>query len=544
MSDPVGELERGREAYAARVWGTAHESLSSADRATPLAPEDLELVATAAYMLGREDDYLRALERAHQGYVERGEIARAVRCAFWVGITFAFRGEVAQASGWLAGAQRLLEREKRDTVERGYLLMPLVFQHEAAGDYAAAADVAAEAAAIAERFRDWDGFALALLAQGQMLIQTGRVREGLALLDEAMVAVTTRELSPIAAGLVYCGVILACQQVYEVRRAQEWTTALTQWCEQQPDLVAFTGRCLVHRAEILQLKGEWQEALEEARRAGARLAESYNRAAAGEAFYRQGELHRLAGNAVTAEEAYRDASRYGREPQPGLSLLRLAQGRVDTAAAAIRRALGEASDPLARAALLPGTVEIMLATGELEEARSAVGELERIAERFGSTLLAGAVAHVRGAVALAGGDAQEALVFLRRACLLWSELDAPYEEARTRMLVGQACRALGDGDSAALELEAARDAFERLGAPLDAAHVEALARGTAETHGLTRRELEVLRFVASGKSNKEIAAALVLSERTVDRHVSNIFSKLRVSSRAAATAYAYQHRLV
>ncbi len=544
MSDPVGELERGREAYAARAWGTAHESLSSADRATPLAAEDLELVATAAYMLGREDDYLRALERAHQGYLDGGEIPRAVRCAFWIGITFAFRGESAQASGWLGGAQRLLEREERDIVERGYLLMPLVFQHEAAGDYAAAADVAGEAAAIAERFRDWDGFALALHAQGQMLIQAGRVTEGLALLDEAMVTVTTRELSPIATGLVYCAVILACQEVYEVRRAQEWTAALTQWCEQQPDLVAFTGRCLVHRAEILQLKGEWQDALEEARRAGARLAESYNRAAAGEAFYRQGELHRLSGDVFSAEEGYREASRYGREPQPGLALLRLAQGRADAASAAIRRALGEAGDPLSRAALLPAAVEIMLAIGELEEARSAAGELEGIAERLGSTVLAAAVAHNQGAVALAAGDAQEALVFLRRACLLWRELDAPYEEARTRMLVGQACRVLGDGDSAALELDAARDAFERLGAAQDAAHVEALARGTAETHGLTRRELEVLRFVASGKSNKEIAAALVLSERTVDRHVSNIFSKLRVSSRAAATAYAYQYRLV
>ena len=544
MSDPVGELERGREAYAARAWGTARESLSSADRATPLAAEDLELVATAAYMLGREDDYLRALERAHQGYLDGGEIPRAVRCAFWIGITFAFRGESAQASGWLGGAQRLLEREERDIVERGYLLMPLVFQHEAAGDYAAAADVAGEAAAIAERFRDWDGFALALHAQGQMLIQAGRVTEGLALLDEAMVTVTTRELSPIATGLVYCAVILACQEVYEVRRAQEWTAALTQWCEQQPDLVAFTGRCLVHRAEILQLKGEWQDALEEARRAGARLAESYNRAAAGEAFYRQGELHRLSGDVFAAEEGYREASRYGREPQPGLALLRLAQGRADAASAAIRRALGEAGDPLSRAALLPAAVEIMLAIGELEEARSAAGELEGIAERLGSTVLAAAVAHNQGAVALAAGDAQEALVFLRRACLLWRELDAPYEEARTRMLVGQACRVLGDGDSAALELDAARDAFERLGAAQDAAHVEALARGTAETHGLTRRELEVLRFVASGKSNKEIAAALVLSERTVDRHVSNIFSKLRVSSRAAATAYAYQYRLV
>ena len=544
MRDSVGELERGREAYVAWAWRDAYESLVSADRETPLGPKDLELLATSSYMLGRDDDYLRTLERAHRGYLDQGETLRAVRCAFWVGITFALRGEMAQASGWLATAQRLLEREERDVPERGYLLMPRVFQHEWAGEYAAAAGVAGEAVAMAERFGDPDGFALALQAQGYMLIKAGRVGEGLALLDEAMVTVTTREVSPIATGLVYCGVIGACQEVYETRRAQEWTAALTRWCEHQPDLVAFTGRCLVHRAEILQLKGQWREALEEAGRAGVRLAEGYDRAWAGEAFYRQGELLRLSGDLTGAEDAYREASRYGRGRQPGLALVRLAQGRADAACAAIRSALDEGSDPTTRAALLPAVVEIMLASNEIEEARSAAAELGEIAERFGSVLLAAAVAHARGTVTLAGGDAQEALGYLRRASQLWRELDAPYEEARTRVSLAEACRALGDEDSAGLELETARHAFERLGARLDAARVEALAHGATETHGLTRRELEVLRLVASGKSNKEIAAALVLSERTVDRHVSNIFSKLRVSSRAAATAYAFQHRLV
>jgi hypothetical protein len=212
----AGDLERGREAYAGRAWRDAHAHLSSADESAPLLAGDLELFATANYMLGRDDDYLRVLERAHHAYLDDGEVARAFRCAFWIGITFAIRGEPAQASGWLGRAERLLDDGNQHMVERGYLLMALVFQYEAAGDYGAAATVAGEAAALAAQFDEADGFALSIYSQGQMLIKAGDVREGLALLDEAMVAVTTRELSPIATGMVYCGVILACQEVYEV----------------------------------------------------------------------------------------------------------------------------------------------------------------------------------------------------------------------------------------------------------------------------------------------------------------------------------------
>jgi tetratricopeptide (TPR) repeat protein len=284
-------------------------------------------------MLGLDNEYLSILERAHHAYVEAGQAVRAVRSAFWVGINLALRGEMGPAGGWLGRAHRLLGEQ--DSVEQGYLLMPLVFQHEAAGDFEAAAAVAADAAAIADRFGDAEGFALAVQAQGYMLIKAGRVREGLALLDEAMVAVAGGKLSPIATGIVYCGIILACQEAYEVRRAQE--------CEEQPDLVAFTGRCLVHRAELMQFHGDWGDALEEARRAGERLARSLNRAAAAQAFYRQGEIHRLRGEFGQAENAYREASRFGWEPQPGVALLRLAQGRRDAAAATIRRALSEAT---------------------------------------------------------------------------------------------------------------------------------------------------------------------------------------------------------
>ena len=538
--------ERGRESYARRAWLDSYKQLSRADQAEPLGAGDLELLATSAYMLGRDDEHLSGLERAHQVYLDAGDTLRAARCAFWVGMHLSASGEMGRATGWLARAQRLVEREGRECVEQGYLLLPLMFQREASGDFEAGAAVAADAAATSERFDDADLFGLAVHMQGHLLIKQGRVVEGLARLDEAMVAVTTGELSPIVSGLVYCGVILGCQDAYELRRAREWTAALTKWCEQQPDMVSFTGRCLVHRAEILLLQGAWPDALEEARRAGERCAAGNNLLPVGEAAYLQGDVQRLQGKFTAAEEAYRDASRWGWEPQPGLALLRLAQGNGGAAAAAIRRAAGETTEASKRARLLPAYVEIMLAGGDLQEARSACRELAEISEDHASDMLGAVVAHARGAVALAEGETRAALVALRRAAQLWHELEAPYEAARSRCLVGLACRALGDDDAASLELDAARDAFTELGAACDLARVDSLARHavSGDAHGLTPREREVLRLVATGETNKAIAAELVLSERTVDRHVSNIFTKLRVSSRAAATAYAYEHDLL
>ena len=541
-----GELERGRESYARRAWTDAYIALSDADRAAPLGAEDLELLATSAYMLGRDDDCLGGLERAYHLHLDAGEALRAVRCAFWVGITLALRGEMGRASGWLGRAQRLVEREAEDCVERGYLLVPVMLRHEAVGDWEAAYATAADAVEIGERFGDADLLALTVHEQGCALIQQGRVEEGLGLLDEAMVAVIAGELSPIVTGIVYCSVIAGCQEVYALRRAQEWTAALTQWCEDQPDMVAFSGRCLVHRAEIMELHGTWREALEEARRARQRCEQGNNQSAAAQAFYRQGELHRLQGKFSAAEEAYRDASRYGCEPQPGMALLRLAQGKDDAAAAAIQRAVGETTDPLKRTRLLPAYVEIMLAVGDVEEARSACDELQEISAHYESPMLGAMVAHAHGAVDLAQGDARAALLALRRAWQVWQELEVPYEVARVRVLLGLACRALGDDDSAALELEAAHDAFARLGAVPDLARLESLIRRatSADAQRLTPRELEVLRLVAAGETNKAIATKLVLSERTVDRHVSNIFTKVGVTSRAAATAYAYKHELL
>ena len=535
------DLERARAAYRERSWLEAYEAFRRADEQEPLDAEDLELFATAVRMRGLDAEAPAVLERAHHRYLERGEPVRAAYCAGWIGMSLAYQGAVGPAAGWLARAERLLEDVTEETAEHGYLLLPVMFRQEAAGGFETAAETARRAAEMGQRLGDLDLFVLALHARGQMLIRAGRVPEGLACLDESMVTVTTAELSPFVVGLVYCGVIIACNHVFEVGRAREWTLALTEWTEGQKDIVAFTGRCLVHRAEILQLSGSWESALEEARLASRRLVETKN-TAAGLALYREAELLRLAGAFDAAEGAYREASRLGWEPQPGLAQLRLAQGRLEAALAAIRRASAEIGEGLKRIALLPAYVEIALAAGEVEEARTACDELRALAGRYESAMVDAMLAHAHGAVALDEGDAHAALSSLREAARTWLELGAPYEVARTRVLVSRACAVLGDEEAAMLELEAARELFEQLGARPDLERL--VGSATPQRHGLTERELEVLRLVATGKSNREIAEALVISEHTVARHLQNIYAKLRLPSRAAATAFAFEHELV
>jgi DNA-binding CsgD family transcriptional regulator len=534
----LDDLQRGREHYRRRAWADAYNALALADKAGLLKVQDLERLATAAYLVGREEDYLRALSCAHQAHLDGGESVHAARCAFWVGLCHLFRGEAGPATGWFGRAQRLVDRAGGDCVVRGYLLLPAAEQHLLADSQAAYA-TAGSAVEIAERFKDPDLIACARHLQGRAVMQQGCIEQGLALLDEAMVAVIAGELSPIMTGLIYCSVIDSCRQVYAIARASEWTSALARWCAQQPQLVNFTGKCLVHRAEVMQLHGAWPDAIAEVRRACA----GHPPAAA---FYQQGEMHRLQGEFKAAEEAYREASRRGFEPQPGLALLRMAQGRVEDAVAAIRRVTMSTTDRLQRTRLLPAHVEIMLAAANIPEARRACRELRELADALDIRVLRAIAAHAGGAVELAEGAAGTALTSLRYAFDIWQSVDAPYPAARVRTLAGLACRALGDDEGAKLELAAARAVFERLGAAPDVANIDLRATGAlaARRDKLTSRELQVLQLVAAGKTNKAIATALQLSQRTVDRHVSNLFDKLDVTSRAAATAYAHKNKLV
>jgi DNA-binding CsgD family transcriptional regulator len=535
-------LKHGRDAYYRRAWADAYASLSLADRACPLDCENLQLMGTAAFLTGRDLDFGRILERAYHIEVAAGDQARGARTAFWLGLTSLLRGEIGLATGWLSRARRLIE--SRECVEQGYLLLPVAEQHIVEGNGEAAYGASRDAALIGQRFRNAELIACAGHLQGRALIHQGQIKAGLALLDEAMLGVIAGELSPIVTGLIYCSVIEVCQQVYALNRASEWTSALSKWCEQQPQMVAFTSTCLVRRAEILQFHGAWPEAMTEAKRACER-SEQAKRRPPGAAFYQQGEILRLRGNFKAAEEAYRRASRLGYEPQPGLALMRMAQGRTDVACGAIRRVMKVATNPFERAKLLPAYIEIMLAAGARQDARSAFRELEELADNIDADALRAMAAHTHGAVELAEGDAEAALNPLRCAFETWQQIDAKYAAARTRILLGLACRAVGDDETAALELDAAGAVFQELGAAHDLARVRAVGQvdTSMRLQVLTSRELQVLRMIADGKTNRGIAAELSLSERTIDRHVSNILTKLNVPSRAAATAYAYDHKL-
>ncbi|WP_046777767.1 LuxR C-terminal-related transcriptional regulator [Streptomyces yangpuensis] len=544
--DANTDLARGRACYAGEAWSEAFESLSAADGAAALGPDDLELLARSAYMLGRDEEYVAGLERSHAMWLDAGDVPHAVRCAFWIGHSMLFRGHHVRASGWFSVGERLLKAEGLDCVERGYLLIPLWLSQMGGGDWQSGHATAAEAAEIGERFGDADLVWLARDEQGRALVNLGRVHEGLRLVDETLVIVESGALSPIVSGIVYCNTIVFCRDLYALGHEREWTDALTRWCDRQPQMVAHKGLCLVHRAEVLQYGGAWPAALDEARRASERFTQGVlNQIACGQAFYRQGEIHRLRGRPAEAENAYTEANRCGFEPQPGFALLRLAQGNDEAAAATIRRAVAERTRELERAALLAAYVEIMLAAGDVDDAATAAGQLSAIAEHQDSDVLRATAAYSLGSVALAKGGATAGLTAGRRSWHGWQDLEVPYEAARARVLVALACRSLGDEDTAALELHAAREVFAELEAGPDLARVDSLAPGGPgmETYGLSERELEVLRQVVGGASNRQIAAALLISEHTVARHLQNIFGKLGVSSRTAASTFALEHGL-
>jgi DNA-binding CsgD family transcriptional regulator len=541
---PLPDLEAGRAAYAERRWRAACEHLIQADRARPLAPEDLERLAWSYGLRGKNDLLLATLERLHSLQLDAGDLRGAARTAFWLGFRLLFLGEGGRASGWIATSHRLLERLGEDCVERGYLLLPQGLGRLSQNDAAGACEVARQAAEVGERFGDPNLTSLSRAIEGQAQIELGHREAGLALLDEAMVPASTGRLGPVPTGIVYCAVIGCCQRIYAIDRAREWSAALAAWCNAQPELVEFNGACRAHRAEILLVQGAWQNAMEEIRRAT--RPDILPRDAAS-LCYQRGELLRLRGDFEAAEESYREASKHGREPQPGLALLRLAQGKAEGAAAAIGLVVSATREPLSRARYLPAAVEIRLAAGDHDGAVAAARDLSEIARATQSEIVDAMAAHARGAVDLAAGAARDALPPLRVAFTTWQRVGAPYIAARIRILIANALQALGDDEGAQLERDAARAVFEELEAVPDLTRLDAAAAGSAGAEprfGLTTRELEVLRLVASGRTNAAIARELFVSVKTVDRHVSNIFAKLDVPTRAAATAFAYQHKML
>jgi DNA-binding NarL/FixJ family response regulator len=519
-------------AYDARAWQRAFDLY---DLTPDLDARAFDRFAVSAMLLGRMADYYAIRERAYHQALAAGDVLDAARAALWIGTQKMVEGEFGSGGGWMARAARIVAEHDTGSEVRGYLLMAEAFGALAEGDLSRAISLSAEAAGIGRRHQDPDLTSLALHQEGQFLLEAGRPDEGLARLDEAMVGLTGGELSPMVTGIVYCGVIAGCWSVYELRRAQEWTTAMTAWCDSQPELASFTGECKVRRAELKQLQGAWSAALDEL--ADVR-SEDVDVWAAGCAAYVRGDLDRLQGAFEAAEEGFSEAARLGFEPQPGLALLRLARGSSQAAAAMMRRSLAETTVVGKRIELLFAATEIMLTVGEKQEAAKAVEELAALSSSSRSPIVTALHQQALAAVQLADETPEVALAPLRSALGTWVRIPAPYQEARTRVLLAAACRALGDRESANHELDRAKGIFTDLGATPDVALL------TGGEGGLSPRELEVLRLVATGATNKAIAARLVLSERTVDRHVSNIFIKLGVSSRAAATAYAFDRQLV
>jgi DNA-binding NarL/FixJ family response regulator len=529
------ELRAARTAYDERAWQRAYDAFAAAESEAPLDAEDYNRFAVSAHLLAQLPEYFAIRERAYKSLLDRGDRLAAAEAALWIGIQKMVQGEVAEGSGWVARGARIVSEDGTDSRAAAFLAVTQAFGAAMNGDPEGAARMTGECVEAARRHGALDYAALSLHQQGLFLLAAGHADDGFSCLDEAMLEVAAGECSALVEGIIYCNVIEACWSVYELTRAQQWTAAMTQWAAAQPEMCNFTGECKVRRAELKQLNGLWPEALDEL---DAVTPADRDMWAAGRAACVRGNLDRMLGRFDSAEEHFSLASRLGEDPQPGLALLRLTRGSVQAAAAMARRSLAETRQPGRRIQVLAAGTEILLAVGETDAAEAAADELGDIAAMNRSPVVVALGQHARSAVRLARGAPAEALPLLREALGTWVRARAPYEEARTRVLLADACRALGDRESADREVDAARAIFERLRAVPD------LARLTGGDDLLSPRELEVLRLLATGATNRAIADQLVLSERTVDRHVSNIFGKLGVSSRAAATAYAFDRQLV
>ena len=529
-------LEAARQAFDARAWPDARSAYAAADAPTA---RDLERWGLAAFLTGELAEAAVVRERAHHAYLAEGDPDGASRVAFWLGLTATFRGDHGRARGWW-GLMRSVQGEAFEaSVWRGYEQLTAAMASLMSGRGAEALELSRGLAAIAAEHADVDLRVFSGLAHGQALLANADLAAGLAELDATMVRATAAGVTPQAVGIVYCAIVANCKACLDVERSVEWTRVLDEWCSAQPGLVPFQGACIVHRSEVHQLRGDWARAIAEVDDLIAHPGPNQN--TIGEAHYVRAELHRLRGEDDAAESAYREALAHGKDPQPGLALMRLAQGRTDAALLALKRALEEPGAPQLRTRLWPALLEVALASGDLACAGEASARLDEAADASDAGYLRAAAAAARGRLALHRSAPQEALGALREALAGFRATDSPYDVARCRVAIADACDALGDHETARLERDAARAAFVALGARPELDRLDKVSR--TERHGLTGREVEVLRLVAAGATNRGIADQLVLSEKTVARHLANIFAKLDVSNRAAATAWAHQHGL-
>ncbi len=505
---------------------------------------DQEILAECAHLLGHTEQSVDLRGGLYAQYVHDGAHREAALCAYRIHLVLSLHGDIAAAMGWLARAQRLLAAEP-ECAAHGYVCLAEAEANYFAGNLDLSLELGRRVTALGERYGDRDLVDYGLHQQGRARAALGDIASAVALLDEAMLAVVSGEVrSPLLSAGIYCSSISVCEAISDIARAQAWTSAFEQWAGSRPVGTPMSGSCRMHRAVILWLHGSWIEAEREARLA-CREQNGTVAMDAGRAWYQVGEIRRLVGDLAGAEEAFAHAGRYGSEVQPGMALLRAAQGRSGAAAAGLARALAERpADRLARAKLLPALAELSLAAGEYARAQQVVAELEALAD-LGPAVRACA-AYARGALHLAEDDPAAALPALRTAARIWSDLDMPYELARTRRLIGAACHSAGDEEAAGVEWDTCGSMFARLGAVPDVEATEAMRadRGPSSLPaGLTAREVEVLRLVSGGMTNHAIAESLSLSDKTIARHLGNIFTKIGVSSRAAATAYAYRHDL-
>jgi DNA-binding CsgD family transcriptional regulator len=539
----VDELVRARAEFERGEWSAALDRWSAVD-ADGLTADDLESSAAAAHLLGRMGDAVERYRRAFDSRVSEGDTPGAARCAFHLSMIGRTSGDQSAGAAWLARGERLVEALPEGSLESGYVAFARMFSHLGAGRFAEAGACAVEATEAGRRHDDAALLATGLCAQGRMAIYGDRVPDGLSLLDESMLEATSRRVAPVMLGHVYCTAIEGCQEVSDLRRVVEWTQLLHRWCTEQPGLVTFTGQCSLHRAQVMRAHGAWDAALDELTAAIERYRLAGATDAVGQAACERGDLLRLRGDLEAAEAAYQSSAEHGYDPQPGSALLWLARGRTAAALGAVRRLLAEPGPSVRRSRVLPAAVDVLLAAHDVDAARDCARELDGLAESFGSEVLAAAASTAWGRVQLASGDPAGALPYLRKAHQAWVRLDMPHEAALAQADTGRALVALGDHESARRALASARGVLVSVGAGPDVDDLDGVGSTASRPARLTEREVEVLGLVAEGRSNAQIASALVLSDRTVARHLSNIFTKLGVGSRTAAAAFAFEHDLV